>query len=130
MSLDFLNDILHPVFVELVKMYKGMFLKIPLGESRPDYVKSGEKRFLKDLHLRTKVPVHYQQGSKDYCFPYSIASCLVYAGYAEAANAFKIEAERLSQLPRDYAVVQCNRMFLQYCPAVGQCTQFNVWTKT
>ena len=47
MSLDFLNDILHPVFVELVKMYKGMFLKIPLGESRPDYVKSGEKRFLR-----------------------------------------------------------------------------------
>ena len=129
MSLDFLNDILHPVFVELVKIYKGMFLKIPLGESRPDYVKSGEKRFLKDLHLRTKVLVHFQQGSKDYCFPYSIASCLVYAGYPEAANAFKIEAERLSALPRDLAVIQCKRMMLQYCPAVGQCTIFNSRTR-
>ena len=78
LSLDFLEEILDPLFVHLVMQTPNIFMDVPIGSARDEIEEEKEQKYLSSHKLRTSIIIQYHQGEEDHCLCYGMASCLYY----------------------------------------------------
>jgi hypothetical protein len=76
--------------------------------------------------LFTSVEVCYQQKDRDYCLPYSVASCLNYMGHVDEAKQVAAAAPDFVSLPGDMAFERLRAIMIEVLPHMGQCMVWNV----
>ena len=81
----------HPVFLQICKMNPGTPFPIPCGDN--------EFHEYPNIELVSNYPIMYTQGSKSYCFAYSIGSAFKFLGYREAAYEIVQKPTRYKNLP-------------------------------
>ena len=111
MTLDWVHQNFEKEFVELVVMCWGEWVSIPLGDPNDSNA---------PIELQTQVPVHYQQGEQPFCLGYSVASALVYCGFAEAAHYVAKAAKSLSLIPQNDAVKALLDIISTRAPEIGR----------
>ena len=114
---DWAREMFDGKFLAFVRQAHGHYIPVPVGRASEDKAPD---------HLLTSVPIRYNQGDRDFCLTYSMASCLYYCGYKLAANAItNIKVTSLC-----YASIQ---NFLhgmkKYCPEIGSYVVSNIHRK-
>ena len=115
--LSFAEDNFDEEFVRGVVMHPGVWFPIPLGDAN-------ESEAPKEL--KTNVQVRYQQGKKNYCLTYSMASALYYCGKKKESGLFSEYAELIRKQPK-YSQLQIffDKM-KEIVPSIGTFKKYNI----
>ena len=80
-------------------------------------------------HLNSQIRTIYQQHNKPYCLTYSLASCLFYCGFNDAARLLSTQAVLLAALDFDGILTEIRALMPNLAPAIGLPTLYGIRTK-
>ena len=80
--------------------------------------------------LNTKIVCLHQQHENGYCLTFSLASALFYCGFRLASEGLAGQAERISQMHFEGAILEIRRIMEEIVPIVGRPTVYGRRTKT
>jgi hypothetical protein len=113
------ENVFELVFTQLCRLHPGNWFHVPIGSAHrvPGVVASPPF---------TSVAVCYQQKDRDYCLPYSVASCLIYMGHVDEARQVAAAAPDFVSLPGDVAFEKLRAIMIEVLPQMGHCMVWNV----
>ena len=106
-------------YLNMLKARPNRFLQRSAGDPRVGVSTAPRE-------LVTTVWTFYQQGSRDYCLPYSFASGLRYCGFEDAATEIASYEGLFSYFPTDWALDVLENMMLSLAPLIGRARKFNI----
>ena len=109
----------HPVFLRVLKLVPGTFMKIPLGASKDDVA---------PMEVHSKVKTNYVQLDKAYCLYYSMASALHYCACQEAGRHISNHAKKYAFHGADEQMVYLIGLIQSTVPSIGRFVKFNLKT--
>jgi hypothetical protein len=116
-SLEWVEYVFIPVYVELIKKQARQWWPVVVGEAK----KKGKSNFVSPS-LSTSIKVKYQQGDWNQCLFKATASALHYCGQTDAASYLSNVAPLVQYLPREQAILHCTmRCGLGGPPCVHWC---------
>jgi hypothetical protein len=114
---EWVADMFEKEFFGFVRVQTPKWISIPMGNSRNETAP-------KDL--LTTVPCAYEQGKKNFCLFYSLASALHYVGYVQEAKLLAQQAEAADNLePTRQRHILKEKMRL-ICPSIGTYQSFGI----
>ena len=119
LAIPYLRIWFHPVFLRLVRVSNGEFLKIPLGDANEDVAPK---------ELESTVETNYVQLDKSFCLYYSMASALHYCGCKAAGREVFNHAKKYQHADADTQITKLIELMEKNVPSIGRCMKYNVRT--